>query len=34
MHFYVNDTNDPIIRAYQGVFPDLFEPMTSDARRT
>ncbi len=29
MHFYVNDTNDPIIRAYQGVFPDLFEPLSS-----
>ena len=22
MHFYVNDPDDPIIRAYQGVFPD------------
>ena len=29
MHFYVNDPNDPIIRAYMGVFPGLFEPMTS-----
>ena len=27
MHFYVNDAADPIIRAYQGVFPDLFEPL-------
>jgi hypothetical protein len=29
MHFYVNDPDDPIIRAYQGVFPSLFEPMSS-----
>lgn len=27
MHFYVSDPNDPIVRAYQGVFPSLFEPM-------
>jgi Uncharacterized conserved protein len=27
MHFYINDPNDPIIRAYAGVFPDLFESM-------
>ncbi len=25
MHFYVTDPDDPIIRAYMGVFPDLFE---------
>ncbi|MBA3235632.1 MAG: UPF0182 family protein [Chloroflexi bacterium] len=25
MHFYINDPNDPIIRAYAGVFPELFE---------
>ena len=29
MHFYVSDPADPIIRAYQGVFPDLFEPLTA-----
>jgi uncharacterized protein len=29
MHFYVNDPADPIIRAYQGVFPDLFEPLSA-----
>ena len=29
MHFYVNDPDDPIIRAYPGVFPDLFEPMSA-----
>ncbi|MFL5669078.1 MAG: UPF0182 family protein, partial [Chloroflexota bacterium] len=29
MHFYVSDPDDPIIRAYQGVFPTLFEPMSS-----
>ena len=27
MHFYVSDPADPIIRAYAGVFPDLFEPL-------
>ncbi len=27
MHFYISDPDDPIIRAYAGVFPDLFEPM-------
>ena len=27
MHFYVNDPNDPIVRAYEGVFPHLFESM-------
>ena len=29
MHFYVADPNDPIIRAYEGVFPKLFEPLSS-----
>ncbi len=29
MHFYVNDPTDPIVRAYQGVFPSLFEPMSA-----
>ena len=29
MHFYVADPDDPIIRAYQGIFPTLFEPLTS-----
>jgi hypothetical protein len=27
MHFYVSDPSDPIVRAYAGVFPDLFEPI-------
>ena len=27
MQFYVVDPSDPIIRAWQGVFPGLFEPM-------
>ena len=27
MHFYVADPSDPIIRAWQGVFPGVFEPM-------
>ena len=29
MHFYVADPDDPIIRAYQGVFPDLFKPFSA-----
>ena len=29
MHFYVADPDDPIIRAYQGVFPTLFEPLSA-----
>ena len=29
MHFYVADPDDPIIRAYQGIFPTLFEPLTA-----
>jgi uncharacterized membrane protein (UPF0182 family) len=28
MSFYVNDPNDPLIRAWQGVFPTLFRPMS------
>ena len=28
MRFYVSDPDDPIIRAYQGVFPTMFEPLT------
>jgi uncharacterized protein len=27
MHFYISDPDDPIVRAYAGVFPELFEPM-------
>jgi uncharacterized protein len=26
MHFYVSDPSDPLIRAWQGVFPTLFQP--------
>jgi uncharacterized membrane protein (UPF0182 family) len=29
MHFYVSDPTDPIIRAWQGVFPNLFEPLSN-----
>lgn len=29
MKFYVSDPNDPIIRAWQGVFPNLFTPLSS-----
>jgi uncharacterized protein len=29
MTFYANDPNDPIIRAWQGVFPTLFQPMST-----
>jgi uncharacterized membrane protein (UPF0182 family) len=29
MHYYVSDPDDPIIRAYQGVFPALFEPLSA-----
>jgi hypothetical protein len=25
--FYVADSSDPLVRAYQGVFPDLFRPL-------
>ncbi len=28
MTFYANDPNDPLLRAWQGVFPTLFRPMT------
>ena len=28
MTYYVNDPDDPLIRAWQGVFPTLFKPMT------
>jgi uncharacterized membrane protein (UPF0182 family) len=27
MHFFVSDPNDPLIRAWQGIFPSLFQPM-------
>ncbi len=27
MHFYMSDPSDPIVRAYAGVFPTLFEPL-------
>jgi uncharacterized protein len=27
MHFYVSDPTDPLIRAYAGIFPSLFEPI-------
>ncbi len=29
MHFYVNEPDDPVIRAYARVFPTLFEPMAN-----
>jgi uncharacterized membrane protein (UPF0182 family) len=28
MSFYVADPNDPIIRAWEGVFPDVFKPIS------
>jgi hypothetical protein len=28
MSYYVNDPDDPLIRAWQGVFPTLFRPMS------
>jgi hypothetical protein len=28
MRFYVVDPNDPLIRAWQGIFPDLFRPLS------
>ena len=28
MTFYANDPNDPLLRAWQGVFPTLFHPMS------
>ncbi len=27
MHFYVADENEPLIRAWQGIFPSLFTPL-------
>jgi uncharacterized protein len=27
MHFYIADPSDPLVRAYAGVFPTLFEPI-------
>ncbi len=27
LHFYVADPGDPIVRAWQGIFPSLFEPI-------
>ena len=27
MHFYVADPTEPIIRAWEGIFPSLFEPL-------
>ncbi len=36
MHFYVSDPTDPIVRAYEGVFPTLFTPidqMPTDLQR-
>ena len=29
MHFYVADPTDPLIRAYEGVFPTLFSPLSA-----
>jgi uncharacterized protein len=29
MRFYVADPDDPIIRDYQGIFPQLFQPLSS-----
>jgi uncharacterized membrane protein (UPF0182 family) len=29
MHFYMSDPTDPIVRAYAGIFPDLFVPLDS-----
>jgi hypothetical protein len=29
MRFYMSDPADPIVRAYAGVFPELFEPLDS-----
>jgi hypothetical protein len=28
LHFYVSDPSDPLIRAWQGIFPTLFQPMS------
>ena len=29
MNYYVSDPDDPLIRAWQGVFPTLFKPMSA-----
>jgi hypothetical protein len=29
MTFYVNDPSDPLIRAWQGVFPGMFQPLSA-----
>ena len=29
MHFYVSDQSDPLIRAWEGVFPTLFQPLSA-----
>jgi uncharacterized membrane protein (UPF0182 family) len=29
MRFYVSDPTDPIIKCYQKIFPDMFQPLTS-----
>ena len=29
MHFYINDPSDPIIRDYEAIFPNLFEPLSA-----
>ncbi len=29
LHFYVSDPTDPLIRAWQGIFPSLFEPLSA-----
>jgi uncharacterized membrane protein (UPF0182 family) len=29
MHFYIADPDDPIVRAYAGIFPTLFSPMSA-----
>ena len=33
MTFYAADPADPILRAYEGVFPTLFQPLDADAGR-
>ena len=33
MHFYVADESEPLIRAWQGIFPSMFEPPGADAGR-
>jgi hypothetical protein len=29
MTFYVSDPDDPLIRAYEGIFPELFKPLSA-----